>query len=220
MLLTRYGRREWLLATIAATPALTGFAAMGWWWAAAATGASWLGVASFFRDPARRAPADLEPGAMLSPADGRVTAVERVDHHPAADGPAVVIRIFLSILNVHVNRSPCRGQVREIDYTPGRFHDARSPESARENESNLITMRLAGNESIGVRQVAGKIARRIVCAVRVGDRLARGQRFGMIKFGSTTELILPRPDDVEVHVKVGDRVKGGLTCLATVSFLR
>ncbi len=219
MLLTRSGRREWLLATIAATLGLIVFALMGWWWAAAATGGLWLAVASFCRDPARRLPADLEPGAMLSPADGRVTAVERADHHPAAAGPAVVIRIFLSVLDVHVNRSPCSGQVRELEYTPGRFHDARSPESARENESNLITMQLAGGESIGVRQVAGKVARRIVCALRVGDRLARGERFGMIKFGSTTELILPRPDDVEVRVQVGERVKGGLTRLATVSFL-
>ncbi|MHC4968843.1 MAG: phosphatidylserine decarboxylase, partial [Planctomycetota bacterium] len=99
----------------------------------------------------------------------------------------------------------------------GRFHDARSPESAVENECQLVTMQLDDGPTIGVRQIAGKVARRIVCDLRPGDRLRRGGRFGMIKFGSGTELILPRALVAAVHVREGDRVKGGITKLATLA---
>lgn len=193
-----------------------GAAFAGWWWAAAAVGALWLAAVSFFRDPLRRLPRHLGPGSMISPADGRVIAIERVAGHPVTGGPAVIVRIFLSVLDVHVNRSPADGRVTAVEHRPGRYHDARSPQCPAENESNLVTIRLDSGEPIGVRQIAGKIARRIVCRVQPGDRVGRGERYGMIKFGSSTELILPRPGDVDLHVSAGDRVRGGRTLLATL----
>ncbi|MBX3373782.1 MAG: phosphatidylserine decarboxylase family protein [Phycisphaeraceae bacterium] len=216
MLLTPYGAREWLTISAIAFALGALFIALAWWIPLAILAVLWLAVLSFFRDPFRRIPGGLAPGDMLSPADGVVSAIERVDQHRATGGPAVVVRIFLSVLNVHVNRAPFDGTVRALHHTPGKFLNAQTPESARVNEANLITMEIIGGETIGIRQVAGMIARRIVCPLRVGDRLARGDRFGMIKFGSTTELILPRPDDVRVHVAVGQRVRGGLTLLATL----
>ncbi len=146
-----------------------------------------------------------------------MSAICRVDQHEATDGPALIIRLFLSVLNVHVNRAPLDGEVVAIRYTPGRFFDARTEESAALNESNLLTLRLPNGPTFGVRQVSGKIARRIVCPLQVGDRVTRGEKFGMIRFGSTTELILPDPDRVEVLVKVGDKVRGGLTALARMA---
>ena len=215
MALTRYGLREWLATTVAAALVTAGLLWLGWWWAVFPVALVWLSVLWFFRDPLRRVPSCDEAGFMLCPADGRVSAIQRVDHHEAVGGPALVIRIFLSVLNVHVNRSPVAGKVVSITYAPGSFHDARTPQCATENESNLIVLKLDDGQTIGLRQIAGKVARRIVCRLAVGDRVEAGQRFGMIKFGSSTELILPRPDDVVACVSVGDKVKGGLTHLAT-----
>jgi phosphatidylserine decarboxylase len=215
MLLTWYGLREWGIITIVAALAAAGAVLLNWWWALPVLIIIWLALVAFFRDPVRRIPANLRAGDMLSPADGKVTAVLEVDHHESTGGPARIIRIFLSVLNVHINRSPFDGEVKAIEHTPGKYLNAQKPESADVNESNLITMRIAGGESIGVRQVAGMIARRIVCRVAVGQRVVRGERIGMIKFGSTTELILPRPRDVVVHVREGEKVKAGKTVLAT-----
>ncbi|MCI0632268.1 MAG: phosphatidylserine decarboxylase [Phycisphaerales bacterium] len=224
MLLTPYGTRVWLPIVVVMAILVGVFVWLGWWPAVVGVLVVCLALLSFFRDPWRRLPGDLPPGAMLSPADGTVSAVLEVDHHPAIanNGPAKIIRIFLSVLNVHINRSPCDGEVVALRYTAGKFLNAQTEESAVVNESNLITMRIMHGdlsdvtETIGVRQVAGMIARAIVCPLRIGDRLKRGQKFGMIKFGSTTELILPRPADVTVHVKKGDKVKGGLTMIATL----
>ena len=131
---------------------------------------------------------------------------------------AIIVRIFLSVLDVHVNRAPCEVTVQELIYKPGKYLDARSEESARVNESNLIVMTTEAGARIGVRQVSGAIARRIVCPLKSGDRLARAQRFGMIKFGSTTELILPDDDHYcpRIHVQTGDRVRGAVTILASL----
>jgi len=216
-LLTNYGLREWLTATVVAATLAAFFLWLGWWPAVVVTAILWLAVALFFRDPIRRRPRDLAAGMMLSPADGVISTVSHVDHHDAAGGPAVVIRIFLSVLNVHVNRFPCDGEVVAIKYTRGSFHDARSAQCPVENESNLMTLKLDNGRTIGVRQIAGKLARRIVCGVGIGDRLSRGQRYGMIKFGSSTELILPQDLVAEVLVEVGQRVKGGVTKFATVA---
>ena len=216
MVLTRYGIREWGAITLACAAAGFGLGWFGVWWGVAVTVAVWLALVAFFRDPLFRKPESDAPNDMVSPADGKVSAVLDLDHHPAIGGPAKLVRIFLSVLDVHVNRFPCDGTVAEINYAPGRFLDARTEESARVNESNTIRLRTASGDPIGIRQVSGAIARHIVCAVAHGDRLDRAQRFGLIKFGSTTELILPRPKDVRVHVKVGDRVTGGVTILATL----
>jgi phosphatidylserine decarboxylase len=146
-----------------------------------------------------------------------VSAVFRDERHEAVGGPAVVVRIFLSVLDVHVNRSPADAEVVRLEHRPGRYLDARTEASATLNESNLIVLKLVDGRPIGVKQISGAIARRIVCPLEPGARLARGERFGMIKVGSTTELILPDPDRVETLVKVGDRVVGGVTILARIA---
>ncbi len=218
MLLTRHGRREWGFAT--AVLLLVGVPAIiaGWWWALVPLGLAWVAVAGFFRDPLFRKPASDDPRDLISPADGRISRVERVEAHPSTDGgPAIVVRIFLSVLDVHLNRAPCDGEVVSIVHTPGRYLDARSEESAKVNESNLISLRTDSGVPIGVRQVSGAIARRIVCPIRVGDHLTRAARFGMIKFGSTTELIVPDRPDTEVRVSEGDRVVGGVTVLVRLA---
>lgn len=217
MFLTRYGLRECLLITVLAIASMAVFTWMEWTWAIAATVILWFALLAFFRDPMRRVPNDLAPGVMLSPADGTVSAIETVEHHEATGGPAVIVRIFLSIFNVHVNRIPCDGVIVHTIHRPGEYRDARTPESAQVNESNLIIMRLPSGETIGVRQVSGAVARRIVCELQPEQQVRRGDRFGMIKFGSTTELILPRPNDVSVQVKNGDKVKGALTLLADLN---
>ena len=186
------------------------FIALGWWIGVVAVVALWLALVSFFRNPWRRIPSDLEAGTMLSPADGTISAIELVDHHDAIGGEALIIRVFLSVLDVHINRVPCDCTLKEMVYKPGKFLDARTEESARVNESNLLILDNDG-EPLGVRQVSGKIARHIICPIQIGDIFTQGQQFGMIKYGSTTELVLPRPSDVKVMVNIGDKVKAGLT---------
>jgi phosphatidylserine decarboxylase len=173
----------------------------------------WLALVSFFRNPWRRIPRDLPEGTMVSPADGVVSGVEYLGSHETVDGPAVLIRIFLSVLNVHINRVPCDCELDKTLYRKGKFLDARTNESAKVNESNTLFLYTKG-ERIGLRQVSGKIARHIVCPIESGDTFSQGQQFGMIKYGSTTELILPRPDDVTVHVSKGDKVRAGVTLFA------
>ena len=217
MFLTPYGLRVWFPITIVAAIVTAALMWLHWWWPLGVVIALWLALMSFFRDPWRPLPDGLSDGDMLSPADGAVTAVFDVESHEATGGsPARIIRIFLSVLNVHINRSPCDGEVVSLKYTEGRFLNAQTEESATVNEANLIVVRIASGETIGVRQVAGMIARAIVCPLKPGDRLKRGEKFGMIKFGSTTELILPRPQDVTAYVKKGDAVKGGKTVIATL----
>jgi phosphatidylserine decarboxylase len=162
-------------------------------------------VAFFFRDPKRVPPSD--PKILVSAADGKV-----VDVGPAVSDPTrQQIGIFLSIFDVHINRSPIPAVVTRIRYTPGRFFAAYKKEAATENERNEIEL-ADGDFRVTVRQIAGVVARRIVCAVAENDKLERGQRLGLIQFGSRTEVIVPR--DVEVLVRVGDRVKGGETAIA------
>ncbi len=221
MPLTPYGVRVWL-PILLGTAALVGlFGWLHWWIPAGLVLIVGLALLSFFRDPIRRVRTDLPPGTMLSPADGVISAILTVPQHEAIPGnkPAIIIRIFLSVLNVHVNRSPFDAEVVGLKHTPGKFLNAQTEESAKVNECNLISLKIdldGTPENIGVRQVSGMLARAIVCPLKIGDRLKRGQKFGMIKFGSTTELILPRPEDVAVHVKKGDAVRGGRTVLATL----
>lgn len=216
MRLTPYGAREWISATIAC--AVIGILAgvLGWWWLLVVAILAWFVVAAFFRDPLGRHPASQHEYDWLSPADGCISAIETVDHHEATDGAALVVRIFLSVLDVHVNRAPCTATVREIRYRPGLWLDARTEESARVNESNLLILETPDGERLGVRQVSGAIARRIVCPLEPGAILTRGARFGMIKFGSTTELILPNPEQATARVAVGDKVRAGVTILASI----
>jgi phosphatidylserine decarboxylase len=177
-------------------------ALVGWWTAAGICAVLALACLGFFRDPERRPP-DV-PGAVLAPADGKVMGVVEVDD--AWVGPAVRLSIFLSPLDVHVNRSPVSGLVRDVEYVAGGFRAAYRLEASEGNER--CTIALEGEAArIAVRQIAGVLARRIVCRVRPGDKLLAGERFGLIRFGSRTDLLMPR--GAEVRVRVGDTVKGG-----------
>ena len=160
----------------------------------------------FFRDP-ERAISDL-PGAIVSPADGKVTDVSWVT---VAGEKKTRISIFLNVFDVHVNRSPIAGIVREVRYQRGKFLNAMDEASAEENEQNIV--RLEGDgQTVIFKQIAGLLARRIVFHPKVGDRLKRGQRVGLIKFGSRTDVLLDSTASLEV--KVGDRVRGGASILA------
>jgi phosphatidylserine decarboxylase len=160
----------------------------------------------FFRDPERRIPND--EGAVVSPADGKVTDVSWVTR----DGEKLMrISIFLSVFNVHVNRSPIAGVVRDVRYQQGRFLNAMNEASADENEQNAV--RVEGDGQVVVfKQIAGLLARRIVFNPKVGDRLERGQRVGLIKFGSRVDVVLD--SSARINVNIGDRVKGGASVLA------
>lgn len=160
----------------------------------------------FFRDPERTIPND--PGAVVSPGDGKVTDVSTVT---LENEPRTRVSIFLSVFDVHVNRSPIAGMVREVRYQRGRFLDARDPASAEQNEQNIVTVEGDGQRVI-FKQIAGLLARRIVFYPKVGDRLERGQRVGLIKFGSRVDVLLDA--SARMNVKIGDRVKGGTTVLS------
>jgi phosphatidylserine decarboxylase len=170
---------------------------------------------AFFRDPERSLPA--EQHTMVSPADGKVSDITEVEHDPLLGGPAVRVGIFLSVFNVHVNRSPCDGTVIDVNYKKGKFINAMSHSKASdENESNTIILKEPNGERpvAVVKQIVGLIARRIICTVKSGDRVDRGQRIGMIKFGSRTELSIPKWLDPEIKVKVGDTVRGAMDVIA------
>lgn len=171
-------------------------------------------VFSFFRDPPRTIADD--PSLLLSPADGTIAAVETLPSYEGFDGEVLRIEIFLSIFNVHINRAPCPVKIGAITYKPGKFLDARKPECSKVNEANEIEMfrQHEPKDRLLVRQISGAVARRIVCATKTGDPLAAGQQFGMIKFGSCTELYVPARDTLKCVVQIGDAVKAGLTILA------
>lgn len=225
MTLTRYGLREWGTAGLITLVILIGCWYLirhghpGWGWSVAAVVVVlFLAFAAFFRNPSRTIPAN--PAVLVGPADGVVRDIEVVEdfNFPPFDGKACRIGIFLSVLNVHVNRAPAELEVESKFYREGEYLDARNSECAKRNEA----MTIAGTATAGgkrfplaVRQISGAIARRIVCPVDPGRKLRKGEVYGMIKFGSRTELYLP-VDGFEINVKVGDRVYGGETVMATV----
>ena len=166
-----------------------------------------LFVFYFFRDPEREIPGD--PGAVVSPADGRIVVIT----DEANNGkPGKRISIFLAIWNVHVNRSPEAGTITGMEYRPGKFLAAMIARASTENEQNVISLSTARGEMM-FKQIAGLIARRVVCWKKRGDVVARGERIGLVRFGSRVDLWLPR--DAEILVKLGDNVKGGSSVLAT-----
>jgi phosphatidylserine decarboxylase len=170
-------------------------------------------MAFFFRDPRRQPPKD--PNVVLAPADGRVTRVQRLEGEAteSASGSATVVSIFLSPLDVHINRAPIAGEITDVSYMRGKFLMATNENSSIVNEQNALTIK---GEKITVvcKQIAGILARRIVCWKRVGQRVDLGERFGLIKFSSRTDLILP--SNVEVLVAEGARVKGGTTIIGRI----
>jgi len=163
-------------------------------------------VFSFFRDPDRVIPADA--GAVVSPADGRVLVVTDEEY---AGRPGKRISIFLAIWNVHVNRSPAAGVISKLQYCPGKFFAAMRESASTQNEQNVISLTTQTGEIV-FKQIAGLIARRVVCWKKTGDVVARGERIGLVRFGSRADLWLPR--EAEILAKVGDNVKGGSTILA------
>jgi phosphatidylserine decarboxylase len=163
----------------------------------------------FFRDPRRQIPQGV--GLLVSPADGLVTETARIE---TPQGPRQRISIFLNVFDVHVNRSPIAGEITSVRYQKGKFLNAMNQECAERNEQNIVTVQGEGMEIV-FKQIAGLIARRIVFKHRVGDRVERGQRVGLIKFGSRTDIILPA--DAEIRVKTGQRVKGGSSIIAEMA---
>lgn len=171
-------------------------------------------IAWFFRNPRRAIP--QQPGLVVSPADGTIVELEEIPHDEQIGGPARKIGIFLSIFNVHINRAPVSGRVIGLRYRPGKYLNALRPESARENEQLAVILETADRSPrlMVVRQITGAIARRIVCWLKPGDFLQRGEQFGMIKLGSRTELLIPVEPGLEIRVKIGDKVRAGSTILA------
>jgi phosphatidylserine decarboxylase len=215
--LTRHGWREMLIGSLVLVATAVGLGFSPVPFVSLLTIPVLIFLFAFFRDPHRNVPA--EQHAIVSPADGTVSDITEIDHDPLLNGPAVRIGIFLSVFNVHVNRSPCDGRVVKTRYKQGKFINAmRHDKASDENESNTIILaEPLGDRPIAVvKQIVGLIARRIICTVKEGERVARGQRIGMIKFGSRTELYLPLWLKPRIVVKIGQSVRGAADVLAVV----
>jgi len=169
--------------------------------------ALWVLLVAFFRDPERQPPEG--ENLVLAPADGRVTDLETVVEEDFLGGEAVRVGIFMSLFDVHVNRAPVSGKVVFRDHRPGRFHNAMLPAASRENECLLLGVEREDGSRVLVKQVAGFVARRIVCVPEVGDRVRRGERFGMVKFGSRLEVYVPASSGFRPSARVGERVRAG-----------
>jgi phosphatidylserine decarboxylase len=200
-------REGWPFLGIALVAALVATSMLGGW--------SWpfwvitLFVLQFFRDPPRTIP--LAANAVLSPADGRIVVVEKA-HDPYANREALKISVFMNVFNVHSNRSPVDGKIEKVEYFPGKFVNADLDKASTENERNAVVMTAANGQTITFVQVAGLIARRILCYVNAGDSLARGQRYGFIRFGSRVDVYLPL--SARPLVVVGEKVSATETVLA------
>jgi phosphatidylserine decarboxylase len=201
-------REGWPFIAAAVALAIVVWAFAGFAWSAPV----WLVavfVIQFFRDPPRTAPS--QANVVLAPADGRIVKVEKA-HDPMTERDALLISVFMNVFNVHSNRAPVDGTVERIKYSPGKFVNADLDKASSENERNAMVVRLASGERISVVQVAGLIARRILCYAKEGQRLTRGERYGFIRFGSRVDVYLPltaRP-----KVAVGDVVHATTTILA------
>lgn len=171
-----------------------------------------LFVLQFFRDPGREIPQDK--GAVLSPADGRVIKVERTQD-VYGQREAILVSVFMNVFNVHSNRSPVDGKIERVQYFPGKFVNADLDKASSENERNAIVLFTPEGQTVTFVQVAGLIARRILCYVKAGDELSRGQRYGFIRFGSRVDVYLPL--DASVKVSIGDKVSATTTVLAVLN---
>ena len=203
-----FAREGWPFIAISLAAAAAVTAAAGWLWAVPL----WLVVVfvvQFFRDPARPVPGDVR--SVLSPADGRIVAVEPAED-PWLERDALKISVFMNVFNVHSNRSPVDGDVRQRWYHRGAFVNAALAKASVENERNALHIRAASGHDVTCVQVAGLIARRILCYVGEGVPVARGQRYGFIRFGSRVDVYLPT--DVRVRVTIGDKVRATSTILA------
>jgi phosphatidylserine decarboxylase len=214
--LTRHGFREMLIGSLVLV-AVGSVLGMTWWPLSLIVIPILIWLFAFFRDPEREVPS--EQHAMVSPADGTVSDVEELPHHEWLGGPCVRVGIFLSVFNVHVNRAPCDGVVRRVEYKKGKFVNAMSHAKASdENESNTVLLVDPHDERpvAVVKQIVGLIARRIIFPLKEGDHVKRGDRIGMIKFGSRTELYIPMRLQPRVRVQVGQKVRGAADVVAVL----
>jgi phosphatidylserine decarboxylase len=177
----------------------------------------------FFRDPDRKADRETIPAnVMLAPSDGTVTDVTRVDD-PRVGGPAIKVSVFMSVFNVHVNRVPCEAKVTNVEVKPGEYLDARNLEASRRNKCCDMTLEVIPQAGVDlpktmvVRQIAGLVAKQIICDAPIGETFKPGQRFGMVRFGSRTELIVPANPEPTILVKPGQKVQTGETVLLKYS---
>lgn len=201
-------REGWPHVAVALVAALaTGWLA-GWWWSIPLWAAV-VFVLQFFRDPPRQIPGDAR--TVVSPADGRIVAVEKTED-PYLRRDARKVSVFMNVFSVHANRSPVEGEVKERWYTAGSFLNAALDKASRENERNALWLRAAGGADVTCVQIAGLIARRILCYAKAGDRLARGERFGFIRFGSRVDVYLPL--EATLKVELGQKVYCGATVVA------
>ena len=206
--LAEYGADEFLLAACACSAAACALRLVNPWLALLPL-FPFAVVVWFFRDPDRSVPDD--PALLVAPADGTVMDIEELDEPAFIGRKALRIGIFLSPFNVHVNRAPCAGVVRYLDYRVGEFLPAYNPAAAQRNEAVCLGLESADGLRLLVKQISGVLARRIVCRVQPGDVLAPGQRYGMIKFGSRTELYVPADAVAVCTVTRGSKVKGGIS---------
>ena len=201
-------REGWLHIALAFTAAIGASIFFGWSWAIP----FWviaIFVLQFFRDPPREVPENRN--AILAPADGRIVAVEKTQD-PYLNREAVKISVFMNVFNVHSNRCPVDGEVRDKWYFPGKFVNADLPKASLENERNALWIKADNGADVTCVQVAGLVAKRILCHVSPGTHLERGQRFGFIRFGSRVDVYLPL--NTKINVNIGDRVSATLTVLA------
>ncbi len=201
-------REGWPFLAAGIALALAVGAVAGWWWSVPV----WLAVlfvVQFFRDPPRTIPGDAR--TVVAPADGRIVAVEPAND-PYLDRPATKVSVFMNVFDVHSNRSPVDGEVKRTWYAPGAFINAALDKASAENERNALWLRADAGPDVTCVQIAGLVARRILCYVKPGDRLHRGDRFGFIRFGSRVDVYLPT--DARVKVDLGQRVYAAQTVVA------
>ena len=201
-------REGWPFLAASVVAALVVGWAAGWGWSVPLWVAV-LFIAQFFRDPPRQIPGDER--SVLAPADGRIVAVERAND-PYLDRPATKVSVFMNVFNVHSNRSPVDGEVKRTWYTPGAFINAALDKASLENERNALWLKADAGPDVTCVQIAGLVARRILCYAKAGDRLHRGDRFGFIRFGSRVDVYLPA--GARVKVELGQRVHAASTVLA------
>jgi phosphatidylserine decarboxylase len=211
-MLSGYGKNEWLTILAIGVMLTVTLGIVGWYILAVIVVLATIALLLFFRDPERRTP--TQRGVV----DGRVSSIHTVDHFEPFGESALCIRIFLSVFDVHVNRAPCHCSVESVTHKPGAHMNVLNPQSAEDNESITIVLNhpIKGVPVAAVRQIAGLLARTIVCAVKPGQTLQRGQRIGMIKFGSTTEVYLPARLEPKAVVQQGQYIYGGTTVVAHI----
>ena len=216
-MLSKYAKQECITIAAVGVMLSVAFVLIGFWWLLILTLPAMFALLAFFRDPERRTP--TQRGVMVAPSDGRISSIHEVEDFAPLEGPAVCIRIFMSVLDVHINYSPYHTAVESITHTPGEHLNTLKPESAEDNENNLLVLVHPNREykMAAVRQVAGMLARTIVCHVHEEQVIQRGQRIGLIKLGSTTELYMRKDLAPRLQVKEGQRVYGGVTVVAQIT---